>query len=508
MSKRIRLKYWPFKENEKATLIRISKPYQKDQRWFIDGLFYSESGQLEKIKYNIGDLLILHLDGIYINSVFSGYKSGSETDITFSQTVIKNRVIKPYLIKDKKDAAFDYYTFGIPSGNKFIIIPLMELVRAVLAPDTFWMNQITQMDTLDTTLIKTFKNDILYLDFDSGIPVSYISYDVKINHLAWIMTNPEIINMMNELYKNIVDEKGFLFNFQFTSMDMRVFAEQVDDKVFVKEIKILRGKRIKAQGVEVCHPQLYKNTSDETRDQSTKTIKVGGGDTRLLDTDKAADMTGQDIIDNHFSKSEYIGYVKINRIRNDRKQPQSIETEKTTRLYKKDDSVRTTGDFGGNETVPQLEFNNDLAYTYDNEFDEMIGILDLLKEREEIKNVQKYIGNLETHCNNGSFSKLSNGESPRRFLIGKIVLKNGKEAVLIEIERETRSLTTLMLVSSISVNWNEICHKVLQGIVKNSGSWPREILLKIKNDYFVKELRFNHTEADIEGKKERIFKSI
>ncbi|WP_331446048.1 Tn7-like element transposition protein TnsE [Natranaerobius thermophilus] len=486
--------------------MRISKPYKKENRWYIDALFYSH--KTKRVRLDIARLLRLHLGGTYKDGEFIGFESAIEMDISIPNSVIKNRKITPFLNKDKYNKEFDYYTFGIPYKDHFIVIPIIELVRAVLLPDTFWMNQVTQLDALDTSFVSSMSSEVLQVQFDPSINVSYVKLNEKINHLAWIMTNSNIFNMIAELYNNVSNGQGFLFDFGFTSLNMQVMAEQVGNKIFVKQIKSFRGKKIKTQKIEVSHPKLYKNSpSNETRDQYHKTIKISGDD-KVLDASKDGSYKDQDIVDENISKSEYTNYVKITRNKIPKKSKKPIETVETAKLYKEDSNSRTTSDLGGKEVVPQLEFLNNFQFLNINDFDEINQVLDLINERGNVVSVQRLVGKLKDHWSYGSFCDLKDGKKERRYLLGKITLSNGTEAVLIEIEREDRALTTLMLVSEKTANWNKICHVVLKGLVKNSGSWSAEVINKIKTTYGIREHRFKHTRTDIHKKEKRIFSFI
>lgn len=56
-----------------------------------------------------------------------------------------------------------------------------------------------------------------------------------------------------------------------------------------------------------------------------------------------------------------------------------------------------------------------------------------------------------------------------------------REYSLIEIERETRSLSMLILKVNTDINWNWLYIKVLIGLINESGRWSNESINVIHN---------------------------
>lgn len=509
---KVKFKYWPFVQGERVKLIRISKPYQNsNNRWLIDGLFYSKASHSYKsLQCDIATLPALHFNGLYVDGEFIEYESTVEMEISLSATDLEGKIINPFCKKYEHNPKFDYYTFGLSYNNNFLIIPLIEIVRAILAPDVFWMHRIAQLDTLDTLFINEVNSEgVLHINCDSEMSLSYIESNPKIWHLSWILTNPNIYKMVNALHHNIVKGNGFLFLFDFSSLDMVVLAEKWDKNIFVREIRVFRNKQINANAIDIKHPKLKKRIlTNEIQEKPSTTIKTGKNSNDYdLDSDKTGFHSEPDFVSyDHLAKSGYTTKVEIKRHRQNEESPTSVETEETIKKYKEDDNTRTTAETGGSDRVPQLEFNN---FDNINEeiFAEINSIFELIKEREDVRAAQKTIGTLKSHKNPSKFSKLLNG-SPRKYFVGIIILNNGKEAILIELEGEQYALATLMLVSDNNIGQDkisEICHQIFESI---SISWPSEILDIITKNNNLKEYRYNHTKVDIAIKANKIFSNI
>ncbi|URZ04705.1 Tn7-like element transposition protein TnsE [Clostridium felsineum] len=65
-----------------------------------------------------------------------------------------------------------------------------------------------------------------------------------------------------------------------------------------------------------------------------------------------------------------------------------------------------------------------------------------------------------------------------------------RECSLIEVEREGRALSMLMLKAEGTVNWEWIYSRLLIGLVDGSGTWRKERINYIINNIIIK--RMNH----------------
>lgn len=54
-----------------------------------------------------------------------------------------------------------------------------------------------------------------------------------------------------------------------------------------------------------------------------------------------------------------------------------------------------------------------------------------------------------------------------------------------EIERESRSLSMLILSSTISMEWSSIIQDMLSGLVDKSGVWAKELITGIEREGIV-----------------------
>ena len=133
-------------------------------------------------------------------------------------------------------------------------------------------------------------------------------------------------------------------------------------------------------------------------------------------------------------------------------------------------------------------------------------MLGLMGKRNKVESITQYIGALNDHWLYRAICTLDDGITPRKYLIGKIKLKNGTEAIVIEIQRQTLEISTLMCISQQVLQWNKICHKILKRFILNSGIWPQ--VDELKEIAFLISYRFKHTDVEIEKKEKRMFEVI
>lgn len=497
---------WPFEKGEKVKLIKISKPYQENGLWYIEALYLSHlTNRPQNIKHNFGDLHLLIYNADYIDGKRLDMPDWAIVDIHIPESIISIKKPEPHCIKDKKEKhEFDYYTFGIGYRGKYFVIPLHEILRATLAPDVFWLNQVTLLDSIDTRVICEGDSNCLQMVFLPDVPVRYVQIDEKIKHAAWVFSNENIYEMIKQIYNSIKDGDGIKFAFLFTELRFTAKVEESGGKVYVKEIISFKGKKINCQNIIVEHPSLveYEKDASEKEKKWTPVEKADGN--KALLSDKTATPGSLDINRYESVQSEYSSSVKIERIRI-RKASGNRISLKTMPVDAGETHKRTTADFGGLETVPPLEFANKISEEYVGSFSDIISIFRFMEDRDEVITIGYHIGNLNDHYQFRSICTLADDITPRKYLAGRIQLHGGKEAMFIEIEREKIALSTLIIVSYGSQNWKLVNDQILKGLIKNSGSWPDFESIGIEQLEFYK---FKHTNADIRQKENRIFKSI
>ena len=501
---RVALDNWPFEKGERVKLIKLSKPYSDKGLWYIDAVFFSVISKREKrLQRYFGDLHLLICGADYIDGKRQEMPGWKTIDIPTSKQSINISNLEPYLNEDKiNQKEFDYYTFGFSYKGLYYIIPLHELLRAVLAPDIFWLKQVTLLDSIDTRVSYEFENQELIINFFSEVPAKYANMDEKIKQAAWVFFNPDIYTMIEQTYYSIINGNGIKFDFLFNELRFTAKAEVRDNKAYVKEIISVKGKKINCENIIVNHAGFVEYERDYTEKEKKWTPVQRANGEKSLVSDKTATPNALDIDQCESVESEYISFVKIERIRSKRSSGTTVSS-KTLPRDVEGNNTRTTADTGGIDTVPQLEFENKIDEELADSFSEIIEIFNLMEERDEIISIGYHIGELNDHFRFRSVCTLEDGITPRKYLVGQIKLIDGTEAMLVEVEKA--NLTTRMFVSAIPQKWNLICHKIMKRLIENSGSWPDVGAFEFKE---LEVRKFKHTNADINQREKRIFESL
>ncbi|WP_429698393.1 Tn7-like element transposition protein TnsE [Bacillus mycoides] len=86
-------------------------------------------------------------------------------------------------------------------------------------------------------------------------------------------------------------------------------------------------------------------------------------------------------------------------------------------------------------------------------------------------------------------------------------LFNGRQYKVLEIERKSRSLSMLMLSSTISVEGASIIQNILSGLVDKNGAWVKELIMEIEREGIVVK-KAKHSRKNINHRAELLLDKI
>jgi hypothetical protein len=133
----------------------------------------------------------------------------------------------------------------------------------------------------------------------------------------------------------------------------------------------------------------------------------------------------------------------------------------------------------------------------------------VLKSKPDVKEIKIAIDYLPEGKRGKKFSKLSDVKTRRRYAIGKVILNNNMELSLIEVEREEKSLSMLLLYSMKKVNWAKIYYTVTLGLVNKSGTWDSQGIKRLeRKGVFSKRIRHKSDKSSIYDKCDYIYDKI
>ncbi|WP_242479904.1 Tn7-like element transposition protein TnsE [Bacillus cereus group sp. N21] len=95
----------------------------------------------------------------------------------------------------------------------------------------------------------------------------------------------------------------------------------------------------------------------------------------------------------------------------------------------------------------------------------------------------------------------------RRYVIAQIYLGNGKQFNIIEIERENRSLSMLILSSLVTREWKTIYDRLLINLVNDSGTWTSKSLKSIE-DQGITVVKAKHSSKGVQHRAEVLLNKL
>lgn len=503
----VRIKNWPFEKGEQAKLIWIGEPFKQNNKWMVYA-YFKVNKVTKKIMLDWASIHFLSVDKYYTdgnlnNGEIIGYSETININLSGINAEYKERDWEIWggEFKDKTKSK----TFNFVKGGTLYTIPIIEVIRAVIAPDKFMLNRILEMDTLENYFTYEIEKEKLDIHFTSEYESKLLKSE-KVNHIAWLLTNSKVFKMFNSVGENIWNLGELKFNFLIDNFNIKARVERKEKFVRVLQIVALNKKKINVEEINIYHPSLEELEAVDISKKRKFVMKSENGE-RNLDTDANGSTDESEEIDTFTISHEYESTPKINRKKSGIRIKRKIEDENTKTYIIEDDNLRTTADTGGEETVRGLEFKNLIQIHETGELQEFVQVLKLLEKRQAIKYVEIVIDNLPEGTKGKKFSKLKDGITKRKYAIGKIIMMDGTVNCLIEVEREDRALSMLLLKVDYSIQEREIYFRLLFRLVNESGKWSNNEISKIERSG-VKVYRIKHTNRNSVDRANFIFEKL
>ncbi len=498
---RIKIKNWPFDKEDLTTLLDISKPFRDKGKWFFDAIFYcNEKKQTRKVKCELGMLILLKQKGIYQDGQYLRAQSGIIEEIIINPDNAEIR-----LIRSKYNSDYDKYNMSVWFNNKLYVFSLIELLKTILAPDIFCLNLIFHYDTYQQYFTYLKEYEKLNFNFTPEVNVKYITGE-KIKHLSWMFSNKEVLEMISELHKSLLEKSEIKFKYKIKGVKVSALVYQHRKTYFANEILEVNGKRINAEVISVSHPKLISKQSGSGSQKHTTISLADNNMLKQIEADSNASSNVLDLNKNINIVSSYINHVPIKR-NNLSEQKTGVIDENTKKAYRTTNN-RSTAEAGGQNAVTKLEFENLDNLEGFSTFERIVMALKEIELLDEVNKVECKIGILSEYRGWGTFITLDDSEINRKYLVSQIYMNDGRKAILIEIENGNRALSTLLLVGSNTMNTSLIADNIIKGAIKRSGAWDYEIIMNLSEKYNFCVNKFRHTKVPIEKLVERIMCKI
>lgn len=485
-----KIKNWAFERGKKAQLIWIGEPFKFNNKWMIDTYFNDEK-VTKRIVQDWANIHFLSIDKYYTDGDLNSGEVIDKDGVIETIDIDLSNVVSKYNENDWRIKGSSYKsksrTFNFYKNNKLYTIPIVEIVRSVLAPNTFMLNTILYSDTFEDYFTYEINNRTLNLYFNSNYRTTNLK-DVYYNHFAWIIGNKDILNMISSIGYNTSIKHKMMFDFNIPNFKFRARVRKTKYGYLVQEIIKVKEKRINFNEIRVFHPSFEKyERSDKAKIWSYVSLSNSGDNKRTIDNDVDGSAKAVESIKDELVVQEYLNIPKIKKEKIGHADRHEREDENTKKYIKEDDDRRTFADDGGFNKIKGIEASGVDVKSVNGELKEFIEVLNLLKKMKGIKHIEINIINLPL---GRKFSYLDDGVTRRKCLISKVDAQSNNLCILIEVERDKKFISTLIVKNVLESECRQIYEVILQGLIHKSGKWDNSIFnILIKKGILIRKLK-------------------
>lgn len=480
---KLKLKNWPFEKGEKAQLIWIGEPFKENNKWMID-TYFSDGKSTKKVIQDWANIHFLSIDKYYVDG---DLRSGEIIDIVGVMSTIDIDlcgIMPKYNQGDWSIAKSNYKskskTFNFWKNNVLYTVPIVEIIRAVLAPNTFMLNTILYNDVWEDYFTYELEDRKLNIHFTSQYKRSCLKSEYY-NHLAWMISNEEILKMCNNVGYNMFSNGKLIFDFNMSNFNISARVKKNKHGFTLMEILKVNRKEIKVDELKVYHPNFEQREKTNEVKLRTYTYLNNKDDDRTIDSSVDGGKDYYERINEELIVQEYIKVPSVKKEKEHSGKLRTVE-DNDTKNYIIDDNSRTLSSEGGLKKASGIQVVALDETLIPAEFNDFIYVLRELEKLDSIKKV--YITTIMLPLGR-KFSYLSNGIDRRKCLIAEILKTNEDIFVIVEIERQDKLLSTLILKGKSKKRLQLAYKDLLNGLVRESGKWSNEIIEKLRRENIV-----------------------
>lgn len=267
-----------------------------------------------------------------------------------------------------------------------------------------------------------------------------------------------------------------------------LFQQPISIKAVVKtggvilKVNEVKNKEIPFDVISFSHPEISKyEKSNEPKKYTMRELKSSTEEKeKIIDETVEGATEDFELIEMNKQVHKYTESPSIVKIQNKSTKQRTCEDENTKRYTFKDTGIRSASDTGGNRLARGIEHQSLQQVQAEGELGEFVHILQELEDYKEVQFINIQLSSLPIGDGKRVFSYLEDGITPRRYALATVSLFNGKELKVLEVERENRALSILILSSTVSINWNQLIDSLLLNLVNSSGIWEREVLRNLE----------------------------
>lgn len=508
MSERqVKLQHWPFSKGEQAQLIWISSPFWHEKKIMIY-VYFRANGKTEKILADWGTLPALAIQHYYVDGDITKSippQGINEIEITIYPNSVSFHE-RDWKVQGNNDKDVSR-SFIVKQGNQSYILPVIEVVRTILAPNRFLLYRLFEMNSFPQYFIGNHYPNKIHLDFSSLYNIKYTK-TVFVYQLVWLLTNRDL----RSVFENVAytfNQKGILqFDWSFTQpITIRAIVKPNASGGTVLRVISVKNKHIPYSEITYEHPDIAQSTkANEAKKYTLQTKKnLGAGqDEMILDEQIEGTTDNFEVIEMDNQKHEYLVMPKVTKISRKTNKKREFEDENTKKRFINSDSNRSTADVGGNQVTRGLEPQSLIDVQIDGELGEFIKVMRVLQDFSEVQSINIIQGSLKEFSDTKRFVYLNDELTERKYVIAEVKLFSGKEISIFEVEREAKSLSTLIVLINGFQNKNHFYAQILSELIEKHGNWNKEKLKVINTNH----LTVRHGKRDIQHRAYLLFQKL
>lgn len=209
--------------------------------------YFNDGKVTKRIVQNWANIHFLSIDKYYIDGDLNSGEVIDKDGVIETIDIDLSNVVPKYNENDWRIKGSGYKskskTFNFYKNNKLYSIPVVEIVRSVLAPNTFMLNTILYSDTFEDYFTYEINNRTQNLYFNSNYRTTNLK-DVYYNHFAWIIGNKDILNMISSIGYNTSIKHKMMFDFRVPNFKFSSRVRKSKYGYLVQEIIKVKEKRI------------------------------------------------------------------------------------------------------------------------------------------------------------------------------------------------------------------------------------------------------------------------
>jgi hypothetical protein len=508
MSKQhVKFDNWPFKNGEQAQLTWINSPFLQDKKIMIYAYFRTKA-RTEKLLADWGTLPALAIQHYYMNGDISksiAPAGTEEVEIKIYPNAVKY-FEKEWSIYGTNDKDISR-SFIVSYKNQKYILPLIEVVRSILAPNRFLLYRLFETNSFPQYFIEQFEANKIHLDFSSLYHRKYTK-DTFLYQLVWLLSNQDLRRVFENVDYTFMNTGILTFDWLFTQpITIKAIVKPSSTGGTILRITNVKNKRILYDEISFTHPEIVQTEKSGEAKKYTLHSKSGNGNQQnelTLDEEVEGTTDNFDLIEMDNQVHEYVKLPIVTVIRRNSNKQRDFEDENTKKYFIDDQGKRATSDTGGSKVARGLENKSLYDIQVQGELGEFIKVLKVLENCSDVQSINVIQGTLKEFSDSKRFVFLNDGITPRKYVIAEIVLLSNKVVRVIEVEREDRALSTLIFYLN-SWQEKEFCYQlVLSGLIDSHGTWDKGCL----NFNNINFLTLRHNKKNVQHRAQRLFKKF